>query len=392
MESAGASVLHVQRQNMNLAIRAQSIRKRSAGTASVKPPEFVPIRLNPNPASGQKTSATSVLKASAVQRVTALTLLSEDRANIRFASSPLWECVAAFRAWLAPNHHSFHLPWVRRIQNAVGGMDWKILAALAIVPRGGFLDFLAPTPLTPFPTFGEELERLKQVPEAIIRGEIEIAYPEGVPPLLERAWKEPSAFANQVAPLLEEFWQRAIAPSWGLLRSKLEGEVLFRARALVLGGLDELFSGLHRDVTYQGTRLTVRAHSHWDGKERKPGLILVPSVFSWPDVFLTVRSPWQLVIIYPCRGIADIWGEGTLKTDPCLKRLVGQSCAQVMATLQVPHTTTEAAAALNRSVAAASEQITNLWHAGILERMRIGKRVFYSLNDKGMAVLSTFLG
>jgi DNA-binding MarR family transcriptional regulator len=48
------------------------------------------------------------------------------------------------------------------------------------------------------------------------------------------------------------------------------------------------------------------------------------------------------------------------------------------------------AAQLGLSPAATSEQITKLWHVGILERMRVGRRVFYSLNAKGLMILTAF--
>lgn len=35
-----------------------------------------------------------------------------DRAYVRFAYSPLWECVAAFRAWMDPGRHALLLPWM----------------------------------------------------------------------------------------------------------------------------------------------------------------------------------------------------------------------------------------------------------------------------------------
>ena len=246
------------------------------------------------------------------------------------------------------------------------------------------------SPTSPFPRLSDELARLRRTPADVVRAEVEIAYPDGIPALLRPALQNPSRFLQAMASRLEEFWRRALAPDWGLVRSKLESEVLFRARALALGGLEELFKGMHRDLRYQNDKLTVQTDSYWDGKKRNRGILLLPSIFSWPDVFLTVRPPWQPTITYTSRGIADLWSDVGQATPDGLKRLLGDSRARVMSTLQKPQTTIEIAAGLKLSSAAASEQITKLWRAGILERTRIGRRVFYSLNEKGKAIFTAF--
>jgi len=139
---------------------------------------------------------------------------------------------------------------------------------------------------------------------------------------------------------------------------------------------------MHRDLRYQDQKLTVQTDSYWDGKKR------IVEYFSALDLFLArclSHRPSSLgkpTITYTSRGIADLWSDVGQATPDGLKRLLGDSRARVMSTLQKPQTTIEIAAGLKLSSAAASEQITKLWRAGILERTRIGRRVFYSLNEK----------
>jgi DNA-binding transcriptional ArsR family regulator len=240
------------------------------------------------------------------------------------------------------------------------------------------------------PRLDEELEGLRGTPEDLVRAEVRIAYGGGVPPCLRRAMSQPRKFLTQLANLIEQFWQEAIAPHWAFLQARLEGEMLYRARTLAVGGVNELFAGLHKDVTLQDGRLVVRSVCHWDGGKRNSGLLLVPSVFAWPDVFLTVRPPWRTAIMYPSRGIADLWEHTSSSCSNGLQLLVGPSCAKVISNLQVPRTTLEMSAAVGLSPAATSEQITKLRDVGILERTRVGRRVFYSLNQRGMALLTSF--
>ena len=326
--------------------------------------------------------------ATAPLRKVTLKLCPDDLAHVRFAFSPLWECVAAFRAWGDPSRHALLLPWLTRIRPAVSGLDWEPLTSLALVSRGTIPDFLAPPPTTPLPRFSEELASLRRSSPEVVRAEIEIAYPRGLPRTLRQALVDPGAFLSKVVTALQEFWRRAIAPDWPVLRSKLEAEVLFRARALALGGADALFKGIHRDVSYESGCLTIRTDSYWDGKKRRRGILLVPSIFSWPDVFLTVRPPWRPTITYTSRGVADIWRDAGQPTTRTADQLLGRTCTKVIVALKSPQSTIETAAALRLSPAAASEQITRLWRAGILERTRIGRRVFYALNPKGHALLA----
>jgi len=326
--------------------------------------------------------------ATAPLRTVTLKLSSEDLAQVHFAFSPLWECVAAFRAWADPSRHALLLPWMTRVRQKLSGVDWEPLSSLALISRGAIPDFLAPPPTTPLPRFSEELAGLRRTPADLVRAEIAIAFPKGLPHTCRAAVTDPRVFLIKVAALLQEFWNRALAPDWPLLRSKLEAEVMFRARALALGGPDALFRGMHRDISYAHRSLTIHTDSYWDAKKRKRGLLLVPSIFSWPDVFLTVRPPWQPTIAYTSRGVAEIWGDGGRKTSGGAYKLLGRTCGKLIPMLRSPQTTIETAAVLGLSTAAASEQITRLRQAGLLERTRIGRRVFYALNPKGRALLA----
>ena len=321
-------------------------------------------------------------------RKVALKLCHDDLAHVRFAFSPLWECVAAFRAWLDPSRHALLLPWMARAGPRIAGIDWEPLASLASVSRGRIPDFLAPPPTTPLPRFTDELACFRQVPAPVVRAEIQIAYPRGMPRALQSAMADPRALVVRTATLLEKFWERAIAPEWPLLCCKLEAEVLFRARALALGGAEALFKGMHRDISYESGVLSVHTDSYWDRKRRKRGILLVPSIFSWPDVFLTVRPPWRPTITYTSRGVAHLWSEDGRATQDGASHLLGRTCAKVMAAFQSPQTTLETATALHLSKAAASEQIIKLWRCGCLDRTRIGRRVFYALNTRGKALLA----
>ena len=44
-------------------------------------------------------------------------------------------------------------------------------------------------------------------------------------------------------------------------------------------------------------------HRDLDGE----GLVLMPSAFKWDQVVTVIDPPWQPTLIYPARGIGNLW-------------------------------------------------------------------------------------
>lgn len=236
-------------------------------------------------------------------------LRSEDVASMRFALSPLRECLGAFRAWMDPTRQCVLPPWMVHIQPELLRIDWEPLKSLILLSRGALPDFLLPPLNLPSPELGEELENLRVTPECFMRLSMENTYPHGLAPSLLPAMASPQRFLAQVTALIDMFWTRALAPGWNVLRSKLEGEVLYRARVWAMEGVDGLFRGLHRDIEYAEGSLTIQAERQCSDERRPAGLVLVPSMFSWPDIFLTTPPQGQLTITYVSRAFRFMeWG------------------------------------------------------------------------------------
>ena len=325
-----------------------------------------------------------------------LVLGVRDLAQVRFAFSPLWECVAAFRAWRDPARHALHLPWIAAAERAARGGEWAALDAAVHGTDGFFPDFLAPTPSTPLARFHDELAAVRRTPAAIVRRELAAAHPRGLPRPLRSAERAPGAMAKQLADQLGDFWMRCLRPVWPRVRARLDAEILVRSRALALGGADALFEALHPQVRWRahgtGGRLSITSHERFTRRARGAGLVLIPSVFSWPDVYATAHAPWRPNLAYPPRGLDELWaasrgwGAGTGDRDEALAQLVGATRAVVLRALERPRTTLELAASLGRSAPAMSEQLTALDRAGVVSRTRVGRSVYYELNARGRQV------
>ncbi|MBI3789632.1 MAG: transcriptional regulator [Gemmatimonadetes bacterium] len=238
-----------------------------------------------------------------------LVLGARDLAQVRFAFSPLWECVAAFRAWREPARHAVHLPWIAEVERAARGHDFRALDAAVHGTAGFFPDFLSPTPVTPLARFQDEVAVVRRTPPDILRRELAAAHPEGLPRALARADRAPRALANALADQLGAFWQQCVRPIWPRVRARLDAEILVRSRALALGGASALFDALHPQVRWHprgaGGRLTVAGSHRFTRQARGAGVVLIPSVFSWPDVYATAHPPWRPNLAYPARGLEE---------------------------------------------------------------------------------------
>jgi DNA-binding transcriptional ArsR family regulator len=118
------------------------------------------------------------------------------------------------------------------------------------------------------------------------------------------------------------------------------------------------------------------------------GLVLMPSAYTWPHVSTVVDEPWQPTIIYPARGVAELWHAPTAAPD-ALARLLGRTRALVLASLEHPLSTTALAALIEVSPAGASRHLLALRDAGLITAARHGHEVRYTRTALGSALLTS---
>lgn len=117
------------------------------------------------------------------------------------------------------------------------------------------------------------------------------------------------------------------------------------------------------------------------------GLVLMPSAYTWPHVIAVVDEPWQPTIIYPARGVAELWQAPTAPTD-ALARLLGRTRARVLAGLEYPLSTSALARLLELSPAGTSRHLLALRDAGLITGTRHAHEVRYARTALGSALLA----
>ncbi len=319
---------------------------------------------------------------------------TEALTRVRFAISPTIELVASTAVLEDPSRGALHLPWVERARPRTADLDLSPLRAL----QGSDTynpDFIHPLPTSPLTRFEEELESMVAIPTEQIRAEVRVAYAGGaIPDVLGPFLTEPRAAVQGLAELMRRYWELAIAEDWERIHALLEHDVLYRARQIADGGTRALFADLDESVIWDdGVR---RIDKECDGFQKfcdgrldldDRGLLLIPSVFAWPKVFMVTAPPWQPALIYPARGIGMLWESQRDAAPDALARLLGRNRAAVLMALECPRSTTELAGLLGVTSGGISQQLTVLAQAGLVNRRRVRRHVLYLRTLDGDALV-----
>ncbi|MDX3314964.1 DUF5937 family protein [Streptomyces sp. NPDC054884] len=318
----------------------------------------------------------------------------EDFLRCRFAVSPLWETQEVARTLKRPDRHGYHTPWLRRIRSAAGALD--LTGLWLVMPRRGHSpDWLCPPPLGPAAGFEEEIAAVRAADPRAAREDTARSLAD-TPGALDspqgRAWlADPERMIGELADVLEEIWRTLLAPDWPRLRALLEADVVFHSRRLAEVGLGGLLPEINRRCGWRAGTLTVASNGEHERHLGGQGLVLMPSVFSWPDVVSGFDPPWQPTLVYPARGIAGLWSDPADRAQrlpDALVRLLGRGRAAVLGALDDPASTSALAHRLGLAPSSVSAHLGVLREAGLLVSRRYGHQVLYERTPLGIALVS----
>ncbi|MEU4805470.1 DUF5937 family protein [Actinosynnema sp. NPDC023587] len=300
--------------------------------------------------------------------------------RVRFAISPLEEALGAIEVILGKRSHPAHLPWLRRAADRAGRLP---LAELFRVLSGAhyITDFLSPPPGTPETTAAAQLDLVRATPPAQVA--LELAR---VDADLGALPDDPERARDLLAAQLEIAWTELVEPDWPRLRHTLLADVDHRARRLANGGIALALADLHQRVRLTGDTIGVASSSRGRVHLDHRGLQLIPSVFAWPGVGVITGEPWHPALLYPARGVAELWSAPD-RPPGALAGVLGRSKAALLSTLNRPAGTAELALRLGLAPSTVSGHLTALRAAGLLATTRHGHEVRYHRTGLGDALL-----
>jgi DNA-binding transcriptional ArsR family regulator len=319
-----------------------------------------------------------------------LRFTADELLRCRFAISPLREVQGAIRTLSHPDRHGYHLPWLRQVRTAAAGLDLSAFRLLA--PVGGHgPGFLHPVPALPLAALEDETAAIRATAPDLARRQIAEALAQTPGAAGTRRGRamlaDPAGTVGQVAALYEQVWTALLAPHWPRLRAVLEADVAYHARRLADGGMQRLFTGLHPLLSWSDGALAVGgALSETRQPPTEGGLVLVPSVFFWPEAGSAFDPPWQPTVLYPARGVGGLWARSGPSASAALVRLLGANRAAILTGLDAPTTTTALAHRHELAMSSVSAHLAVLRDAGLLRSRRYGHQVLYERTPLGIAM------
>lgn len=306
-----------------------------------------------------------------------------DLTNVRFAISPLFELHQSVRALADPDARALHDPWITATRQRIPARDLELLRAL--LPPGAYApDFIHPPPSTPHSELADELDLMVMTPGECVRAEVEHAYCGApIPEVLRPFIDSPKAAVERLADVLRSYWDRVLEPHWPRLRALLEGDVLYRARQLADGGAQLVFADLHDNVRFADYALWIDKDCDETLTLDGHGLLFVPTAFGWPRLRTITKAPWQPTVIYPARGIGALWEPTDGGAPAALAAALGTRRAAVLASLDVPRSTTELATRMGLPASSVSQHLVVLRDVGLVRAHRIGRVVLYVRSPLG---------
>ena len=314
-------------------------------------------------------------------------LTDDDLGRTRLALSPLWELVASL-FWLHKEEPTpEYAPWVDRTRAALRGVDLGPLDLSITFPKY-VPDFAAPIPTDPLPTLAAEIEAVRSTDAATVRGDIAAEWGDAPPPPWDAFLARPLEMVDRLADGMHAYWEAALADDWPRLRAVLEGEMLGRARALALSGPAAALEELHPSLHWRRPVIELYKDKEYDMHLKGRPLVLIPLVFA-RGVLMGVSERQRAVAIgYQARGTSALWAPSDGDEEDRLDLLLGHGRATVLRALDQPATTTELARRLIYAPSTVSAHLDVLARAGLVDRHRVRRSVFYGLNQTGSSLVA----
>jgi DNA-binding transcriptional ArsR family regulator len=307
----------------------------------------------------------------------------EDLGTVRFAWSPAWETLSAVRMFIDPRGRPYHESWHASMAGEAARL--RLGPLFAVNPlRGSVPDFLTPPPRVPTPRFSDQLAEIRATPPEQVAEELRRCRStlKGNGQGVDKMLTDPAAARDLLADQVQAAWERLVAPFWPRIQAVLNADVAYRARQLTGQGLRPMLEGIDARITWGDGTVIVNDGMDLLVELRGRGLVLMPSAYIWPTVAAIVDEPWQPTIVYPARGIADLWQQAAPPPD-ALVRLLGRTRAQLLARLDRPASTSTLAALHGLSPSGTSKHLIAMRGAGLISGTRHGHEIRYARTRLG---------
>lgn len=312
-----------------------------------------------------------------------------DLERLRFAYSPLAEAVESLYLISTGRITGIFRRWFASVRDDLTTVDLPLLTT-AVPAKGLIADRLFGGVIDTNTTMEAQLQVLTEVPADDLRDEYAMIWPEGAPAPLRQLLDRDDA-GHRLAEALWTYWSVAIAPYWRRIRSVLDADLAHRAGRITAGGIGNLLSDLHPEVSLRGDLLRIDKRRHTENRELTGGgLLLIPCTFAWPNLVVSLGNDGPPSLTYGPLGVGTIWeGQGGQDSDDdVLGELMGRTRASILSAVEMPRSTTELAVELGSSPPSVNAHLSVLRRSGLVISWRSGRRVLYQRTPLATSIIA----
>lgn len=308
-------------------------------------------------------------------------------ARVRLAPSAAQELMSWLRLTVAGGRHPVYGAPGPSARRSLGHRDVALVVSLLPRTAAGYVpDLLTPQPppTTPARALTDQLDLVAASDDEQVSRQVGFCVDFGRALSADTLGAVASgSFARRAANGLRTFWKDTLADGWGALRDVLDADIAARSEVLGRHGVGDVLGSLHRDLEWDGRRITV--HKPYAEQRTIAGsdLVLAPTALGWPGLTVQVCNPEDAVFSYP----ADAIGERRPHSATALDELIGPSRATILGDLGVPRSTAELSLRHGLTRATVSHHLGVLHRAGLLVRRRQGRQVLYRRTSRGEVLL-----
>jgi Bacterial regulatory protein, arsR family/Family of unknown function (DUF5937) len=253
-------------------------------------------------------------------------------------------------------------------------------------------EFLMPAPQSRLPDLEQELEHLVATSAHQVRASLARTFPTSPPPAARDLAAHPRRELRLIAAEIHAAFARLLEPHWERVRAVLDADIVHRARTTADVGVARMFEQLHDGVRWHGDHLLFSSASGIEGDPdvaavAPGGLVLEPSVFIWPDLYVKRRTVTRTTVRYPARGVGVLWDPLPATPPDAVAQLLGDRRAQLLVLLRAPHTTADLARRLRVTPSAISQHLSALRRAGLVGSERLGRQRLHMTSELGQRLL-----
>jgi DNA-binding transcriptional ArsR family regulator len=311
-----------------------------------------------------------------------------DIGRMRFVYSPLVEVAESLYVLATEKIPQVHRSWLHAVRADLSGIDMTLLHA--VVPaRPWMAGFFFDAPLGTNMTIDNQLRYIEELPREAFRHEIEEVW-KGTPmPRPAQELIDDPQGPERLAEAVRRYWVVAIEPQWRSIRSVLDEDVAYRAGELTRGGLDGMLGALHPRVFVDDDVLQIGLRGSAERSLSGAGMLLMPSVFVWPNIAFGFTPSGTPRLTYAARGVGRLWDSSELddSDEDALGALLGRSRAAILTALGTAHSTTELSVLLGQSKPAVSQHLAVLRRSGLVTSWRSGRSVMYCRTPLATSVI-----